>query len=87
MPADKSTSCLSKADDVHSEVHSTLLQASSLEEISQYYVLPDKQDQLEFIVYDPPKDTCQPNPELPLSGESSLLRTIFSVRASGKPNY
>ena len=30
---------------------STFYKASNLDEISQYYVLPDKQDQLEFIVY------------------------------------
>ena len=32
----------------------TLQHASSLDKISQYYVLPNKPDQLEFIVYDSP---------------------------------
>ena len=66
---------------------STLQHASSLDKISQYYVLPDKQDKLEFIVYDSPGDTPSLDPELPLTGKSSPLQTIFSVRASGKPNY
>ena len=39
------------------DVLSMLQHASSLDEISQYYVLPDKQDQLDFIVYDSPGDT------------------------------
>ena len=63
-----------------------LQHASSLDKISQHYVLPDKQDQLEFIGYDSPRDTPL-NLELPLSAKSSLLQTIFSVRALGKPNY
>ena len=66
---------------------STLQHATSLDEISQYHVLPDKQDQLEFIVYDSPEDTPPLGPELPPLGECSPLQTIFSVRASGKPNY
>ena len=61
--------------------------ASSLDEISEYYFLPDKQDQLDFIVFDTPEDTPPGGPELPPLGKSSLLQTIFSVRASGKPNY
>ena len=65
---------------------STLQHASTLYKISQYHVLPDKQDQLDFIVYDSPGDTPL-DPELPLSGRSSPLQTIFLVRASGKPNY
>ena len=69
------------------DVSSTLQHASSLDEISKYYVLPDKQDQLDFIVFDVPEDTPPWDPELPLSGKSSLMQTIFSVRASGKPNY
>ena len=66
---------------------STLQHASSLDEISQYYVLPDQQDQLDFIVHDAPGDILPLDPELPLLGKSSLLQTIFSVRALGKPNY
>ena len=69
------------------EVHNTLHQAISLDEISQYCVLPDKQDQLDFIMCDPPETRGTLDPELPLSGKSSLLQTIFSVRASGKPSY
>ena len=69
------------------KVHSTLHHAASLDEISQYYVLPGKQDKLDFIVYDTPRDNPPVDPELPLSGECSLLQTIFSVRASGKLNY
>ena len=38
-------------------------------------------------MYDPPEAICPPDPELLLSGESNPLQTIFSVRASGKPNY
>ena len=70
-----------------SEFVGTLQHASSLDEISQYYVLPDKQDQLEFIVYDSPGDNPPLDLELPLLGKCSPLQTIFSVRASGKPNY
>ena len=70
-----------------SDVLSTLQNASSLDKISHYYVLPDKQDQLEFIVCDSPKDTPPLDPELPLLGECSPLQTILSVRASSKPNY
>ena len=69
------------------KVHSTLHQAASLDEISQYYVLPAKQDNLNFIVYDAPRDNPPVDPELRFSGECSPLQTIFSVRASGKPNY
>ena len=68
-------------------LHSTLQHASSLDEIIEYNILPDKQDQLEFIVYDSPEDTCTLDPELQISGESSPLQTFFSVGASGKPNY
>ena len=64
-----------------------LQHTSSLDEISQYYVLPDKQDQLEFIVDGSPGDNPPLDPELPLLGKCSQLQTIFSVRASGKPNY
>ena len=69
------------------KVHSTLCQAASSDEISQYYVLPGKQDSLDFIVYDAPRDNPPVDPELSLLGECSPLHTIFSVRASGKPNY
>ena len=64
---------------------STLQHASSLDEISQYYVLPETQDQLDFIVFDVPESTLPQ--EFPLSGKSSLLQTIFLVWASTKPNY
>ena len=47
-------------------------------------MLPDKQDKLDFVVCDIPEDKLQADP---LSGQSSPLQTIFSVRASGKPNY
>ena len=50
-------------------------------------MLPGKQDKLDFIVYDAPRDNSPVDPELPLSGECSPLQTIFSVRASGTPNY
>ena len=69
------------------DVSSVLQLASRLDELSQYYVLPDKQDQLDFIVFDAPEDTPPRDPELPLLGKSSLLQTIFSVRISGKPYY
>ena len=65
----------------------TLCPAASLDEISQYYVLPGKQDKLDFIACDTPGDNPPVDPELPLLGECSPLQTIFSVRASGKPNY
>ena len=61
--------------------------ASSLDEISQYYVLPEAQNQLDFIVFDMPESMPPQDPEFPLSGKSSLLQTIFSVLASEKPNY
>ena len=69
------------------DVPSTLQHASSLDEISSYYVLPDKQDQVDFTVFDVPEDTPPWDPELPFWGKSSLLQTIILVRASGKPNY
>ena len=61
--------------------------ASSLDEISQYYFLPEAQDQLDFIVFDVPESALPQDPEFPLSGKNSLLQTIFSVWASRKPNY
>ena len=61
--------------------------ASSLDEISQFYVLPEAQDQLDFIVFDVPESALPQHPEFPLSGKSSLLQTLFSVRTSGEPNY
>ena len=66
---------------------SNLHHASSVDEVSQYYVLPNKQDKLGFVVCDTPEDNLQADPELLLSGQSSPLQTIFSIRASGKPNY
>ena len=69
------------------QVVGTLQHASSLDEISQYYVLPNQPDQLEFIVYDSPGGKSPVDPEVPLSGNSSPLQTIFSVRVSGQPNY
>ena len=72
---------------VSADVASTLQHASSLDEISQYYVFPETQDQLDFIVVYVPESTLPQNPEFPLLGKSSLLQTIFSVWASGKPNY
>ena len=69
------------------DMPSMLQHASSLDEMSQYYVLPEKQDQLDFVVFDAPEVTPPLDPELPHYGKSSLLQTIFSVRTSGKPNY
>ena len=69
------------------DVLNTLQHASSLDEISQYYVFLDKQSQLELIVCDSPGDAPSLDPELPLSGKNRPLQIIFSVRASGKPNY
>ena len=69
------------------QVVGTLQHASSLDEISQYHVLPNKLDQLEFIVYDSPRGNPLVDPEVPLAGNSSPLQTIFSVRISGQPNY
>ena len=66
---------------------STLQHVSSLDKISQYCVLPETQDQLDFIVFDVPESTLPQDPEFPLSRKSSLLQTIFLVQASGKPNY
>ena len=56
--------------------------ASSLDEISQYYVLPEAQNQLDFIVFDMPESMLPQDPEFPLSGKSSLLQTISQ---SGPP--
>ena len=39
------------------KVCSTLQQAASLDEISQYYVFPGNQDNPDFIVYDAPRDS------------------------------
>ena len=58
-----------------------------MDKISQYHVLPDKPDQLEFIDYDSPGGNPPVDPEVPFSGNSSPLQMIFSVRASGQPNY
>ena len=69
------------------KVCNNLCHASSMDEVSQYYVLPNKQNKLDFVVCDTPEDNLQADPELPLSSQSSPLQTIFSVRASGKPNY
>ena len=44
------------------EVLGTMQHASSFDEISQYYVLPDKPDQLEFIVYDSPEGNLLADP-------------------------
>ena len=46
------------------DVLSTLQHASTLHEISQYYVLPDKQAQLDFIVYDSPGYTPHSGPRV-----------------------
>ena len=69
------------------EVASTLQHASSVDVISQYYVFPETHNQSEVIVCDAPESTFPQDPELPLSGKSSLLQTIFSVWASRKPDY
>ena len=69
------------------EVASTLQHASSVDEISQYYVFPETHNQLDVIVCDAPESALPQNPGLPLSGKSSLLQTIFLVWASEKPNY
>ena len=69
------------------EVASTLQHASSVDEISQYYVFPEAHDQLDVIIWDVPESTLPQDPELPLSGKSSLLQTIFLVQASRKCNY
>ena len=58
-----------------------------MEEISQYYVFPDKLSQIDCIIYDSPDLDMPLDPKLPLLGHASSLQTIFSVRASGKPNY
>ena len=62
-------------------------QVVNMEEISQYYIFPDKSSQLDCTVYNSPILDTHLDPELPLLGHTSLLQTIFSVRASGKPNY
>ena len=72
---------------VAAEVASTLQHASSVDEISQYYVFPETHDQLDVIVCVAPESTLPQDPELPLPGKSGLLQTIFSVQASEKPNY
>ena len=72
---------------VAAEVASTLQHASSVDEISQYYVFAEAHDQLDVIVCDVPESTLPQDPELPLSAKSSLLQTIFSFWASRKPNY
>ena len=71
---------------VSADVASTLEHASSLDEISQYYVLPEIQDQLDFIVFYVPESTLPQDPGLP-HRKSSLLQTIFLVWTFRKPNY
>ena len=58
---------------VAAEVVSTLQHASSVDEISKYYAFPETHDQLDVIVCDVPDSTLPQDPELPLSGKSSLL--------------
>ena len=53
------------------DVLSTLQHASRLDVISQYYVFPDMQDQLEFMVHDSPGNTPSLDLELPLLDKSS----------------
>ena len=69
------------------DVASALQHASSVDEISQYYVFPETHGQSDVIICDAPECTFPQDPELPLSGKSSLLQTIFLVWASRKPNY
>ena len=68
-------------------VQSSFQQALNLEEISQYYIFPEKSSQMDCYIYDLPKLETHLDPELPLLGHSSSLQTFFSIRASGKPNY
>ena len=72
---------------VAAEVASTLQHASSVDVTSQYYVFPETHDQLDVIVCDVPESTLPQDPELPLSGKSSLLQTIFFCPGLWKPNY
>ena len=62
-------------------------QGVNMEEISQYYIFPEKFSQTDCIVYDSPDFDNPMDPELPLLGHLSSLQTIFSVREVGKPNY
>ena len=84
---DEVASSLTGNSALPSEVLNMLQHASSLYDIIQHYVFPDKQDQLEFIVCDFPGDSPPLDLELPLSGQCSPLQTIFSIRAPGKSNY
>ena len=67
--------------------YSSLQQGVSLEEISQYYIFPDRASQQEHIVFDPPLTGASTDPEFPLSGHFSSLQTIYFVQEVGKPNY
>ena len=58
-----------------------------MEEISQYYVFPEKSSQMDCVAYDSPKFDNPLDPGLPLLGHLSSLQMIFSVREVGKPNY
>ena len=53
MQADEGIFFPSKVASVHAKMCDTWLQASSLDEVSHYYVLTNKQEKLGFIVYDP----------------------------------
>ena len=58
---------------------SSLQQGVSLEEISQYYIFPDRDSQQDHIVFDSPLAGASTDPEFPLLGHFSSLQTIFSV--------
>ena len=67
---------------VSAVVASTLQHASSLDEISHYYVLPEMQGELDFIVFDVPESMLPQDPEI-----HSLEKVVYykQFSQSGHP--
>ena len=57
-----------------------------MEEVSQYYIFPEKSSQMECI-YDSPDFDNPLDPELPLLSHLNSLQTTFAVREVGQSNY
>ena len=85
MQDDEITSSLSVKPVLPLQVHDILHQAATMDEISQYYVLPEKHNQLDFIVYNPPEAAAILNPELLLSANLVRYKPFFQSELLGRP--
>ena len=56
-----------------------------MDEISQYYVFPEAQDQLDFIVFDVPESTLPQDSEFPLSGKVVYYKQFTWSRPPENP--